>query len=48
MEIKVIPARPEQLKEKPKDESKLGFGDIYSDICSLWTMWRERDGLMPG
>ena len=31
MEIKVTPARPEQLREKPKDESKLGFGDIYTD-----------------
>ena len=35
MEIKVIPAKPEQLKEKPKDESKLGFGDIYSDHMFL-------------
>jgi branched-chain amino acid aminotransferase len=25
------PATPDQLKEKPKDESKLGFGDIYAD-----------------
>lgn len=31
MEIKVTPATPDQLKEKPKDESKLGFGDIYAD-----------------
>jgi branched-chain amino acid aminotransferase len=31
MEIKVIPARPEQLKSKPADESKLGFGDIHTD-----------------
>jgi branched-chain amino acid aminotransferase len=31
MEIKVSPATPDQLKEKPKDESKLGFGDIYAD-----------------
>ena len=35
MEIKVIPAKPDQLKEKPKDESKLGFGDIYSDHMFL-------------
>jgi len=31
MEIKVTPATPDQLKQKPKDESKLGFGDIYAD-----------------
>lgn len=31
MEIRVTPAKPEELKEKPKDESKLGFGDIYTD-----------------
>jgi branched-chain amino acid aminotransferase len=31
MGIKVTPATPDQLKEKPKDESKLGFGDIYAD-----------------
>ena len=35
MEIKVTPAKPDQLKEKPKDESKLGFGDIYSDHMFL-------------
>ena len=35
MEIKVIPAKPDQLKKKPKDESKLGFGDIYSDHMFL-------------
>lgn len=31
MEIKVTPARQVQLKEKPTDESNLGFGDIYTD-----------------
>ncbi|MBN2125839.1 MAG: branched-chain amino acid aminotransferase [Deltaproteobacteria bacterium] len=31
MEIKVIPAKPDQLKEKPADESRLGFGEIYTD-----------------
>jgi branched-chain amino acid aminotransferase len=35
MEISVIPAKPDQLKEKPKDESKLGFGDIYTDHMFL-------------
>jgi len=35
MEIKVTPAGPEQLKEKPTDESKLGFGDITTDHMFL-------------
>jgi branched-chain amino acid aminotransferase len=35
MEIKVTPATPDLLKEKPKDESKLGFGDIYTDHMFL-------------
>ncbi|MEJ2723466.1 MAG: branched-chain amino acid aminotransferase [Deltaproteobacteria bacterium] len=35
MEIKVKPARPDQMKEKPTDESKLGFGDILADHMFL-------------
>lgn len=35
MEIKVTPAGPEQLKEKPTDESNLGFGDITTDHMFL-------------
>ena len=35
MEIKVTPARPEQLKQKPADESNLGFGDIFTDHMFL-------------
>lgn len=35
MEIKMNPARPDQLKQKPMDESKLGFGDIYTDHMFL-------------
>ena len=35
MEIKVISARPEQMKKKPTDESKLGFGDIVTDHMFL-------------
>jgi len=31
MEIKVNPAKPEQLKQKPTDESRLGFGEIFTD-----------------
>jgi branched-chain amino acid aminotransferase len=35
MEIKVTRAKPGQLKQKPSDESKLGFGDIYTDHMFL-------------
>ena len=35
MEIKITPAGPEQLKEKPTDESSLGFGDITTDHMFL-------------
>jgi len=35
MEIKVTPAKPEQMKKKPTDESKLGFGDIFTDHMFL-------------
>ena len=35
MEIKMIPANPEQLKEKPSDDSELGFGDLYTDHMFL-------------
>jgi len=31
MEIKVIPVTPEKRKPKPLDESKLGFGKIFTD-----------------
>src|SRR4030066_662855 len=31
MEIKIIKTPPEKLKSKPKDESKLGFGKIFTD-----------------
>ena len=35
MEIKVTPARPEQLRKRPADESNLGFGDIVTDHMFL-------------
>lgn len=35
MEIKVTPARPDQLRKKPTDESNLGFGDIVTDHMFL-------------
>lgn len=31
MEIKVIQASPEKMKAKPRDESQLGFGKIFTD-----------------
>jgi len=31
MKIKVTQARPDQQKPRPADESKLGFGDIFTD-----------------
>lgn len=31
MEIKIIKASPEKMKTKPADESKLGFGKIFTD-----------------
>jgi len=35
MEIKVTAAKPDQMKKKPTDDSKLGFGDIFSDHMFL-------------
>ena len=35
MEIKILSARPEQMKKKPTDESNLGFGDIVTDHMFL-------------
>jgi branched-chain amino acid aminotransferase len=35
MEIKVTAAKPDQMKKKPTDESKLGFGDILADHLFL-------------
>jgi branched-chain amino acid aminotransferase len=35
MEITVTPAKPDQLKQKPTDESQLGFGDIFTDHMFL-------------
>ena len=35
MEIKLTRAKPEQLKQKPNDESKLSFGDIFTDHMFL-------------
>ncbi|MBN1104401.1 MAG: branched-chain amino acid aminotransferase [Deltaproteobacteria bacterium] len=35
MEMKVTPARPDQVKPKPADEGNLGFGDIVTDHMFL-------------
>ena len=35
MEIKVTAAKTDHLKKKPTDESKLGFGDIFTDHMFL-------------
>jgi branched-chain amino acid aminotransferase len=43
MEIKVIEASPEKRKEKPKDESQLGFGKIFTDHMFTMT-WSTNEG----
>ncbi len=47
MEIKVTPASPEQLKEKPSDESNLGFGDITTDHMFLLDYETEKGWFDP-
>lgn len=47
MQIRVTPARPDQLKQKPKDESKLGFGDIYTDHMFLMDYEIEKGWFNP-
>ena len=43
MEIKIIKALPEKMKTKPTDESKLGFGKIFTD--HMFTMkYKEGQG----
>lgn len=43
MEIKINPVPAAARREKPSDESKLGFGRIYSDHMFTMT-WREGEG----
>ena len=43
MEIKIIKARPEQLKKKPEDEANLSFGDIFTDHMFLMD-YKEGNG----
>ncbi len=43
MDIQISPVLPSEQREKPADESKLGFGRIYSDHMFRMT-WREGQG----
>jgi len=43
MEIKIIQAPPQKLKAKPTDESKLGFGKIFTDHMFTMT-YKEGQG----
>lgn len=47
MEIKVIAARPEQLRKKPADESNLGFGDIVTDHMFLMNHEKGKGWFAP-
>ena len=47
MEIKVAAARPEQMKKKPTDESKLGFGDIFTDHMFLMDYEKGKGWVNP-
>jgi branched-chain amino acid aminotransferase len=43
MDIQISPVPPAERREKPKDESKLGFGRIYSDHMFRMT-WHQGQG----
>jgi len=43
MEIKIIKASPQKMKAKPADESKLGFGKIFTDHMFTMT-YKEGQG----
>ncbi|MEJ2586411.1 MAG: branched-chain amino acid aminotransferase [Deltaproteobacteria bacterium] len=47
MEIKTTKASPDQLKAKPADESKLGFGDIMTDHMFLMNYDTSRGWFDP-
>jgi branched-chain amino acid aminotransferase len=47
MEIKVNPVEPGNLKAKPADESKLGFGDILTDHMFMMNYEKEREWFDP-
>ena len=39
MTIEVLPLAPEQMKQKVADETKLGFGKLFTDrmLLAEWT-----------
>ncbi len=45
MEIRIVQAKPDQLKEKPADESNLSFGDIFTDHMFVIN-YKEGNGWM--
>ena len=47
MEIKVTPVKPENLKQKPADESRLGFGDIFTDHIFLMDYEKGKEWFNP-
>ncbi|MBW1668736.1 MAG: branched-chain amino acid aminotransferase [Deltaproteobacteria bacterium] len=47
MEIKIERARAEQLKPKPADESRLGFGDIFTDHIFLMDYEKGKGWFSP-
>jgi len=47
MEISLTQVAPEQLKEKPVDETKLGFGDIFTDHMFLIDYETDKGWLDP-
>ena len=47
MEIKVTKAKPDQMKKKPTDESKLGFGDIVTDHMFLMDYEKGKGWMNP-
>ena len=47
MKIKVTQADPDQLRPKPDDESKLGFGDIFTDHMFLMDYEAGKGWLNP-
>jgi branched-chain amino acid aminotransferase len=47
MEIKVTQVKADQMKEKPADESKLGFGDIFTDHMFLMDYERGKGWINP-
>lgn len=47
MEIQVTPAAPDARKPKPADESKLGFGNLFTDHMFLMNYHKDRGWFDP-